>query len=450
MTKDSEFQLKNALKNCKAFLEFPSISTSPSHKNDLHHCAEWLKNYLIEMGFKADLYPTAGHPAVIARWHKAEGAPTVLLYGHYDVQPVEPLELWETPPFTPNIRDGYLYARGASDDKGQVFCHIWALRQLLEKDGKLPLNVTLLIEGEEEIGSPHLMDVVTEHQELLKADFGLVSDTPMFAPGMPSICIGLRGLTYMEMVVQSTTGDLHSGQQGGALLNPIHALAKMITQLKNDEGKIQIPGFYDDVLEMPAHLREQIAKLPFDEQAYQEELGATDLVGEKGYSTLERRWFRPTLDCNGIVGGYIQEGAKTVIPAKASAKFSMRLVPNQDPKKIEAMAKDYLKSIKPKGVTLTFIDHHGGHAYRVNPDHPVVDKAKAALKIAYGKDAVFQAEGGSIPVLPSMQAALGIDFILMGFNHSNDNIHAPNERFSLECFEKGIIAAHAFYSSFKK
>jgi acetylornithine deacetylase/succinyl-diaminopimelate desuccinylase-like protein len=429
------------------YLRIPSVSTDAAHKDDVKHCAHWLEDHIRGIGFASvEVEDTDGHPIVYAEHCNKPDAPTILVYGHYDVQPPDPLDLWDSPPFEPEIRDGKIFARGATDDKGQLFAHIKGLEAHLAVNGELPVNVKLLIEGEEEVGSPHLDPWVRDHTERLAADAVVISDSSMFAPGLPTITYGLRGLTYFELTVTGPDHDLHSGLYGGAVPNPINELSKLIAQLHHDDGRVAIPGFYDDVEELTAQEREEFAKLPFDNEAFRAETGAPGLQGEAGYSTLERRWARPTLDCNGIWGGFIGEGAKTVLPSRASAKLSCRLVPDQDPDKILELARAYLEEIAPDSISLEFKPHHGGHPVVVDRDSPAVQAAMRASEKAWGTDAVFTRGGGSIPVVATFSKALGVPTVLLGFGLNDDRLHSPNEKFNVENFYKGIETSSYLWS----
>jgi acetylornithine deacetylase/succinyl-diaminopimelate desuccinylase-like protein len=423
------------------FLAIPSVSADPKHKPDVERAARWLADRLGAAGFAVEVAPTPGHPIVYAEKFVAEDAPTVLVYGHYDVQPPDPLELWATPPFEPTIKDGKIYARGASDDKGQVFAHVAAAAQIGDD---LPVNLKFLIEGEEEVGSAHLVPFVREHRERLAAEAVLISDSPMFAPGLPTLTYGLRGLAYLEVRLRGLARDVHSGAYGGAVPNAAHAAAWMIAQLKDPMGWVRIPGFYDDVVPVAPEERAMWAKLPFDEAAFREEVGAQRTPGEPGYGVLERRWARPTLDVNGLGSGYQGEGSKTVIPAEAFFKFSMRLVPNQDPEKIADLAEAYLHAILPEGYAMEVLRHHGGDPVVVPLDSPPMRAAAQALEEAWGRETVFTREGGSIPIVADFMRELGAPVVLMGFGLESDNLHAPNEKFDVVNFEKGIEASKNF------
>jgi acetylornithine deacetylase/succinyl-diaminopimelate desuccinylase-like protein len=434
--------MKDPLKELTEFLAIPSVSAKAEHKKDIEKAARWLGDRLESAGFSVTIAPTAGHPIVFAEKKVADSLPTVLIYGHYDVQPAEPLELWKTPPFEPTIVDGKIYARGASDDKGQVFAHVAAVSQLA---GDLPVNVKFVIEGEEEVGSPNLVPFVEENREKLAADAVVVSDSPMFAPGLPTLTYGLRGLTYMEVRLRGLDRDVHSGAYGGAVPNAAHAAAWLISQLKDPMGWVRIPGFYDDVEPVSPAEREMWAKLPFDEKEYIAEVGARSTAGEPGYGILERRWARPTFDVNGIGSGYQGEGSKTVIAAESFFKFSMRLVPNQDPDKIADLAEEYIKSIAPAGYDLEVLRYHGGQPVLIPTDSPPMQAAAKALSQAWGRETVFTREGGSIPIVYDFQRVLKAPVVLMGFGLESDNLHAPNEKLDLINFEKGIEASKNFF-----
>jgi len=434
------------IEELKEFLAIPSISAMPEHRDDVRKCAEWAAAEMARIGLEnVRVVDTAGHPLVYADWLHAEGAPTVLFYGHYDVQPVDPIELWLTPPFEATVRDGDIYARGACDDKGQVFVHLKAVEAHLRKTGRLPINLKVILEGEEEVGSEHLGPYVREHAAELAADMVLISDTEMFDRGVPSLCYGLRGLAYMQIDLRGTKGDLHSGQYGGAVANPANVLAHIISQLKDRSGKIRIPGFYEDVRELREEERAEFKRLPFDEKAVKKHLGAPRFAGERDYTLLERMWARPTLDVNGLLSGWTGEGAKTVIPAVAMAKVSMRLVPNQHPEKIAELFEAYVKKIAPKTVELKVTRLHGAMPWMTDFDNVYVQAAGRALEKGFGKRPVFTREGGSIPVVADFQSALGVPVVLFGFGLPDDNLHAPNEKFNLDNFFNGILAAAFLY-----
>ena len=426
-------------------LRIPSVSARSEHAGDVRRAAEWMRNALARIGLDASVIPTAGHPVVLGEWRKAPGAPTLLVYGHYDVQPAEPLELWESAPFEPTIRDGRIYARGAVDDKGQLFLHVKALEAHLAVRGKLPVNVIVLAEGEEEVGSEHLERFVAEHAKRLAADAVVISDSSMFAPGQPSILSSLRGLAYFQIDVMGPSVDLHSGSYGGAVVNPATALARIIATFHDDNGHIAIPGFYDAVRDWGDSARDAIRRLPFDEAAFQHETGASALGGEGGYSTLERIWTRPTCEVNGLLSGYTGEGAKTVLPSKAMAKVSCRLVPDQDPENIGRLLESHVRRVAPTGVEIQVRHLHGGRPWRAELEGPVFDAARRALAAAFGREPVIVGEGGSIPVVGDFQRILGTPVLLMGFGLPGENAHAPNEWMSDENFVKGTKAVAAFW-----
>ena len=428
-------------------LRIPSVSAVSSQKGEVRRAAEFLRDQFESIGLEhVTLYDTPGNPVVYGDFlHAGPDKPTVLVYGHYDVQPPEPLELWETPPFEPTVRGDDVYARGASDDKGQAYTHVKAIEAWLRTRGNLPVNVKIIIEGEEEIGSPNLVPFLKAHKELLACDMVLISDTSMFDKDVPSITYGLRGLAYMQVYVQGTNRDLHSGTYGGAVQNPLNTLCEIIAALKDKDGVIQIPGFYDDVLDLTAEERAAAAQLPFDEEAFKKSLNIEEVFGEAGYSTIERKSARPTLDVNGIWGGYQGEGAKTVLPAKAGAKVSMRLVPNQDPKKIARLFTEHVLSIAPKGVNVEVEDHHGGNPAMTDLNFYGLQAGAQAFKDIYGKEPLFTREGGSIPIVADFRSVLGVNTILMGFGLNSDAIHAPNEKFSLIDFQRGIKTSARFF-----
>ncbi len=441
-----QFNQDRFLSELQEFLRIPSVSTQLEHKPDVDHAAGWLRDKLLAAGFpRADVLPTAGHPVVYAEWLEAgDDAPTVLIYGHYDVQPPDPLDEWKTPPFEPTIVGEDLFARGASDDKGQLYIHVKAVEALAETNGSPPVNVKCIFEGEEECGSPSLAPFVQESVDLLDADVGLISDTHILGKDTPSIVYGLRGIAYVEVEVTGPDHDLHSGAYGGAVHNPINALCAMVAQLHDEDGRIAIPGFYDRARELSAEERAEIAKLPFDRDAWLEETGVQDDWGEPGYTIVERVSVRPTLDVNGMWGGYIQPGAKTVLPGKAFAKISMRLVPDQDPAEIAQLAADYLKRIAPPTVSVEVRDLHGGEGAIVRRDSPAMQAAFQAYTEVFGQEPVFAREGGSIPVVALFQQVLDIETVLMGFGLPDDRLHSPNEKFYLPNFYRGIETAIRF------
>ena len=427
------------LKELEEYLSIPSISTDEEMSHEVDRCANWLADHLREIGIdKTAVYETDGHPIVYAEHCHAPEKPTVLVYAHYDVQPPDPLDEWDSPPFEPTIRDEKIFARGATDDKGQFFAHVKGLETHLAVNDELPVNVKLLVEGEEEVGSVHLGDWVDEHADMLDCDAVVISDSAMFDRGLPTITYGLRGLAYFELTVRGPSHDLHSGLYGGAVPNPINELASLIDQLHDDDGSIAIPGFYEEVEELTDEERAAFADLPFDEEEFRAETGAPGLTGEEGYSTLERRWSRPTLDCNGIWGGYTKPGAKTVLPSKAHAKISCRLVPDQDPDAIAELAEDYLDEIAPDYIEVSFEKHHGGYPVVSDRDNATVRAACDALERSWGKAAVFTRGGGTIPVVSTFSRILGVPTVLMGFGLNDDRLHSPNEKFDLENYYHGI------------
>jgi acetylornithine deacetylase/succinyl-diaminopimelate desuccinylase-like protein len=442
---------ERSLEELNEWLRIPSISAKSEHRDDTARAAEWLAGRMRAVGLQTvDVIATAGNPVVVGEWRGApQGAPTLLVYGHYDVQPPEPLDEWNSPPFEPVVKDGRIYARGSVDDKGQVYLHLKAVEAHLAANGSLPVNVVFLIEGEEEVGSPNLGKFLQEHVERLRCDAVMISDTTMFAPGLPSITVGLRGLAYMEVRVQGPATDLHSGAYGGAVVNPALALARILSQLHDEQGRIAIPGFYDKVRELTREQRDAIAALPFEEEGLRKEVGAPALGGEKGFGSVERIWARPTLDVNGLLSGYTGEGAKTVLPARAMAKVSMRLVPNQDYREIERIFIDHVKSLAPEGVTVEVEALHGGQPWFAEPEGRVFDAAKRALARAYGKDPVMIREGGSIPIVQSFQETLGAPVVLIGFGLPGENAHAPNEWMSVDNFHQGAEAIAALYEELR-
>jgi acetylornithine deacetylase/succinyl-diaminopimelate desuccinylase-like protein len=435
----------------KAYLAIPSISALPEHAPDVKRAAEWSADEMRRIGMQnVRLIETPGFPVVYGDWLGAEGAPTILFYGHYDVQPVDPLALWESPPFEATIRDGEIYARGSADDKGQVFMHFKAIEAHLKQNGKLPVNIKVILEGEEEVGSKNLDDFVKAHKDDLAADVVVISDSPMFDRGIPSICYGLRGLVYFQIDVRGTKSDLHSGSFGGAVANPAFVLANILAQMKDRGGRIRIPGFYDAVKELREEEREQWKRLPFNEKRYAKELGAPKLFGESGYSTLERVWARPTFEVNGILSGFTGEGAKTVIPAVAMAKVSMRLVPNQEPDQIAQLFEDYVKKVAPKTVEVKVTRMHGGKPWMTDFDNKFVQAAGRAIEKGFGKEPVFNREGGSIPVVATFSEILGLPSVLFGIGLPDENAHAPNEKLDLGNFHGGVIASAYLYDEIAK
>lgn len=426
-------------------LSIPSISSSSEHKGDMQLCAEKLVELLLAAGSdKADVYPTTGHPVVFAEKIIDPSLKTVLVYGHYDVQPVDPIELWKSDPFKPEIRDEAIYARGANDDKGQSFMHIKAFEYLV-KEGKQRHNIKFILEGEEEIGSPSLAAWAREHKDMLACDIMLVSDTTMISEEVPSINCGMRGLSYVEVEVTGPNKDLHSGHYGGAVVNPINALCKMVDSLIDEKGRITVKGFYDDVVELSMEDRAMFARAPFNMEEYKKFLDIDEVAGEEGYSTLERTGIRPCLDVNGIWGGFIGEGAKTVLPSKAHAKISMRLVPNQDCEKISELFKAHFESIAPAGVKVKVTPHHGGNGFLIPISSDAYKAASKAMEEVYGIEPVPSRGGGSIPILADLQKILGVDPLLMGFGLERDTIHSPNESYLLSQLYKGMESIALFY-----
>ncbi len=428
------------------YLAIPSISALPQHKGDVRRAAEWTSAELTRVGLEnVRLEETPGHPIVYGEWLRAEGAPTILFYGHYDVQPVDPLDLWETPPFEATVRDGEIYARGAADDKGQIFMHFKAIEAHMKQNGRLPVNMKVLLEGEEEVGSENLDDFIRANRDALKADVVVISDSPMFERGVPSICYGLRGLAYFQIDLRGSNSDLHSGSFGGAVANPAMVLAQILAQMKDKSGRIKIDGFYDDVVELTEEERSAWKQLPFNEKQYQRELGAPKLFGETGYSTLERVWARPTFEVNGLLSGFTGEGAKTVLPAVAMAKVSMRLVPDQDPDTIAQQFEDYVKKVAPKTVDVKVTRMHGGRPWMTDYHNDYVQAASRAIEQGFGQKPVFNREGGSIPVVFTFQQELGLPSVLFGVGLPDENAHAPNEKLDLGNFHNGVIASAILY-----
>ncbi len=446
-----EYQEKNKdrfLNELLDLLRIPSISAKSEHKADMQQCAEAVRQRLSEAGAaRVEIYPTDGHPVVYGERIVDLSNPTVLVYGHYDVQPADPLELWNSGPFEPVIKEGKIYARGSADDKGQFYMHVKALETMVNTNS-LQTNIKFIIEGEEEIGSPNLARFVTAHKELLKADVILISDTSMLGMDTPSIDIGVRGLSYIEVAVTGPNRDLHSGIYGGAVANPITMLAKMIASCHDENNHITIPGFYDDVTEATGEERKLMAAAPFNEEEYKKDLGVRTLWGEKGYTTNERTGIRPTLELNGIWGGYTGEGAKTVLPSKAFAKISARLVPGQSSKKITEKLLNYFRSIAPEGVTVKAEEHHGGEPYMTPIDSKAYQAAAKAIEATFNKKPIPVRGGGSIPICALFEQELGIKIVFMGFGLDSDNLHSPNEKFDLFNFYKGIETIPYFHKYF--
>lgn len=432
---------KKRLSELFTFLSFPSVSAKSEHKKDLVACAQWLTDHLKGIGFKTSLVKTKGHPLVYAEYKAGKNLPTIMYYGHYDVQPPEPLELWKSDPFKAEIRGGAIYARGACDDKGQTFAHIKGLEAVLKTEEKLPVNVKMLIEGEEESHSVNLPTFIRKEKKKLDADIVVVSDTAQFSKDLPAVTFGLRGIAVAELFVYGPTRDVHSGTFGGAIANPINILCQMVGQLHDKNGHITIPGFYSGVKPVSKWLKSQYKKLPNREKAFLKELNIPAMHGEKGFTTYERMWDRPTLDCNGIKGGYQGEGAKTIIPSFASCKITMRLVPGQDPNDVCNKLEKHLKKLAPKSVRIKVDKGGGARGVVVPADGPWLEAAGRAIEKGFGKKPVFMKEGGSIPIVVDFKEVLGLDTLLIGFGQNDDNIHSPNERFRVTDFERGCKTA---------
>jgi acetylornithine deacetylase/succinyl-diaminopimelate desuccinylase-like protein len=439
------------LDELKVLLAIPSISALPQHAGDVKRCAEWCADEMRRIGLQnVRLIETPGNPVVYGDWLGAPGAPTILFYGHYDVQPVDPLELWESPPFEATVRDGEIYARGSADDKGQVFMHLKAVEAHLKQSGRLPVNMKFILEGEEEVGSVNLDDFVRAHRSDLAADVVVISDSPMFARGVPSICYGLRGLVYCQIDLRGSSTDLHSGSFGGAVANPAIVLAQMLAQMKDRGGRVKIPGFYDDVVPLQEEERKAWASLPFNERKYKKDFGIPKVYGETDYTTLERTWARPTFEVNGLLSGFTGEGAKTVLPAVAMAKVSMRLVPNQDPDKIAKLFEAHVLDIAPKTVEVKVTRMHGGKPWMTSYDNPFVMAAGRAIEKGFGQKPVYTREGGSIPVVSTFQEELGVPSVLFGVGLPDENAHAPNEKLDVGNFQSGIVASAILYDEIAK
>jgi len=431
-----------------AFLRIPSVSAKSDHNAHTARAAEWLSASLTRIGFASEILPTPGHPIVLAEWRKAPaGAPTVLIYGHYDVQPSEPNELWTSPAFEPTVRDGKLFARGAVDDKGQLWVHAMALAAHLGARGTLPVNVMVLAEGEEEVGSVNLAHFIERNRARLACDYVVISDSAMFAPGIPSILSSLRGLAYFQIEVQGPSGDLHSGMYGGAVVNPAMALARLLATMHDARGRVAIKGFYDRVRAFPAAVLMGMKKLPHSDARFRKDVGVKALGGEAGKTTLEKLWTRPTCEVNGMLAGYTGEGAKTVLPAKAMAKVSFRLVPDQDPDLVEKLLRAHIKRVAPPGVTVTITAMHGGRPWRADLDGPLFDAARVALAAAFGRDPVIVGEGGSIPVVGDFERILGAPVLLVGFGLPGENAHAPDEWISVDNLRRGMRAMAVLYDA---
>lgn len=427
------------LAELQELLRIPSVSTDPARRDDVARCAERVAERVREAGFETEIFPTAKHPIVLGESLTAPGKPTVLVYGHYDVQPPDPLELWRNDPFEPTIEGDYLVARGATDDKGQAYALLKGLQCAKEVLGTLPVNVKVLIEGEEEIGSPNLEPFIREHAERLACDVVVVADSSQFDVGIPAITYGLKGICYLQVDVEGPTKDLHSGAFGGAVVNPANVLARLLAACQDADGRVTIPGFYDDVKDLEDWERKAFGDLPFDEKAFLADVGSPALDGEPGYTTLERKWGRPTFDVNGLLSGFTGEGAKTVLPSKAMAKISMRLVADQKPEKIRELVAGYLTGIAPPTVRVEVRNFHDGAPVVVPTDSPWVHAAERAMTTAFGRKPVFMREGGSIPVVSTFKEVLGVDTLLLGLGQQTDGAHSPNERFRIEDFHKGQL-----------
>lgn len=432
-------------------LRIASVSADRQFSGEVERAATWLHDFFGSLGMKSEILPTPGYPVVVAEWVSDTNAPTVLVYGHYDVQPPDPLDEWVSPPFEPTIRDGKIFARGATDDKGQMLTHVLSVQAWLASEKRLPVNVKFLIEGEEEVGSAHLDDFIEEHKERLKCDVVVISDTAQFGPEQPAITYGLRGITYYELLLSGPRQDLHSGVFGGAVANPAIVLSKLLSSIISDQGVIQVPGFYQDVLPVSEKERQKLGALAFSAEDFQQRNGLRGLTGEVGFSTLERRWARPSYDVNGLFGGYQGEGAKTVLPARAGAKFSFRLVPNQDPLKIHQSLEPFLRQQLPPGIEME-LKHFEGYApgVLVSLDSPYLAAAERAINQGFGKQPVFIREGGSIPIVNTFSQKLGVDTLLLGWGQSDDNLHSPNEKFNLNDFHRGIQSSAHLWNEIAK
>ena len=443
--------MDNYIEELKEFLRIPSISTLPESKKEVERCAKFVAGNLKKIGMsRVEIFKTEGHPLVYAEWLGAPGKPTVLVYGHYDVQPVDPIELWITPPFEPTIKNGKIFARGATDDKGQVFVHFKSVEAFFKKEGSLPLNVKFIIEGEEEIGSENLSIFLKNNSGLLKCNAVLISDTSLYAAGVPTLTYGLRGISYFDVEMEGPNRDLHSGSFGGSVANPINVMAKVISKLHDKNGRVTIPGFYDDVLKLSKKERENFKALKLSDKEYAKDLGVAELNGEKGFTTLERIWTRPTLDCNGIVGGFTGKGAKTIIPSKVTAKISMRLVPSQKADKITKQFTRFIKKLTPKTVKVEITKIHSGEGSITPIDSPANIAAAKAMEKAFGKKPVFVREGGSIPIVTDFSKRLKSPVVLMGLGLDSENLHSPNEHFDLNHFQLGIMSSAYFLREYSE
>ena len=437
------------IEELKDFLRIQSISTLPEHKEAINNAAEFVARKLKAAGIsRVNIFKTEGHPIVYGEWLGAPGKPTVLIYGHYDVQPVDPIELWNHPPFDPFVKDGKIFARGATDDKGQLYMHIKSVEAYFKTAGSLPLNVKFLIEGEEEIGSENLEKFINDNTELLKCNSVLISDTELYEAGIPTLTYGLRGLAYMEVELTGPLQDLHSGSFGGAVANPINVLAEIISRLHDKNGRITIPNFYNSVIKITKTERDNYKRLKFSEKKFTKELGVKELYGEKGFTTLERLWSRPTLDCNGIFGGFTGKGAKTIIPSLATAKISMRLVPDQDPKRIMKEFTKYIKKLAPKSVKVIVRDLHSAYPVLTPLKDKAAIAASKAMEKAFGKKTVYIRDGGSVPIVTVFTKKLKVPTVLMGMGLNSENLHSPNEHFHLNHFLLGIISSAYFMQEY--
>ena len=431
----------DALETLKALLRIPSVSAITAHKPDVRRAAEFVREQLASAGLTTELVETDGHPIVYAEWLQAANAPTVLIYGHYDVQPPDPLDKWVTPPFEPDVRDGCVWARGATDDKGQMLTHVLSVAAWLKAEGRLPINVKFVIEGEEEVGSENLDQFLAARRDQLRSDIAVISDTSQYAPNIPAITYGLRGILACEVLLHGPQQDLHSGIFGGAITNPANALTRLIASLHDQHGRVQIPGFYDDVLPLTAAERASFAALPFHEADFFASVGVTAGWGETSFTSTERRWARPTCDVNGLTAGYQGEGPKTIIPAWASAKLTCRLVPDQDPHKLLKSLGQFLQVQTPPGCRLEFIEQHGCPGFVADRNSSFMEAAHAAIQAAFGVAPVMIREGGSIPVVATLKELLGLDTLLLGWGQNTDNLHSPNEHFSIADFHRGTLAS---------
>ena len=430
-----------ALETLKSLLRIPSVSAITAHKPDVRRAAEFVRDQLASAGLTTELVETAGHPIVYAEWLKAADAPTVLIYGHYDVQPPDPLDKWITPAFEPDVRDGCIWARGATDDKGQMLTHVLSVAAWLKSEGRLPINVKFVIEGEEEVGSDNLDGFLASRREQLRCDVAVISDTSQYAPGIPAVTYGLRGILACEVRVHGPKQDLHSGIFGGAITNPANALARLIASLHDLNGRVQIPGFYDDVLPLADSERSGFAALPFNEGDFFASVGVASGWGESGFTSTERRWARPTCDVNGLTSGYQGEGPKTIIPSWASAKITCRLVANQDPHKLLKSLGKFLSERCSPGCRIEFMENHGCPGFVADANSSFMVAAKSAIQKAFGTEPVMIREGGSIPVVGTLKEILGIDTLLLGWGQNTDNLHSPNEHFAIEDFHRGTLAS---------